>query len=101
RRRGLIDWHVMGTGGYDRVEVYYRDLLRTILNDRAGIVVIAHNHPGESARPGMDDLSSMRNLERMLSDIGVALQDQFIIGEDGVYSCRQKRFLQQNHFQKN
>ncbi|MCB1316759.1 MAG: hypothetical protein KDK27_12425, partial [Leptospiraceae bacterium] len=35
RRRGLIDWHIMGTGGYDRVEVYYRDLLRTILNDRA------------------------------------------------------------------
>ncbi len=88
RHYGLIQYHRLARGSADAVQVYYRDMLRTLLNDRASGAIIAHNHPEGSARPGHTDLESMDRLSTLLQDVGIRLLDQYVVGEDGVYSCR-------------
>lgn len=93
RSFGLIQEHLLARGGQEAVNVYYRDILKVLLNDRASQTIIAHNHPDESALPSDADMESMNRLKAILREIGIALIDQYILGIDGVYSCKDRKFV--------
>lgn len=93
RRFRLVRHHQMGRGNADQVQIYIRDIVQVLLNDRASSVIIAHNHPEAPALPSPADIRHMRKLEKLLSDMGIRLLDQMIAGEEGVYSCRRGRFV--------
>ncbi len=93
RRRALIQYHLLAAGGANSVQVYLRDLVKILLNDRATYALIAHNHPEGRAAPTPEDLASMARLQGLLRDLGIGLLDQFIVGREGVYSCEQRRLL--------
>ncbi len=93
RSLGLIQEHLMAKGNAEAVQIYYRDIAKTLLNDRAFQTLIAHNHPDESGMASNADLISMHKIENLLGDLGIFLIDQYIVGIDGVYSCKQKEFL--------
>ena len=96
RSFGLIQEHLLARGGLDAVNIYYRDIFKTLLNDRASKTLIAHNHPDESAHPSDVDLRSMQRLEKLLGEIGITLLDQYTVGIDGVYSCKSMKFVNTN-----
>ena len=93
RHQKLVGHHQIARGGSDRVQVYLRDIVRMLLNDRASYTIIAHNHPEASALPSPVDLKQMERLGKLLDDMGIRLLDQLVAGEDGVYSCRFRRFV--------
>ena len=93
RSFGLIQEHLLARGGSEAVNIYYRDILKTLLNDRASQTLIAHNHPDASALPSDADLISMRRLKNILEEIGIILLDQYIVGMDGVYSCKDSKLI--------
>lgn len=93
RRRALIQYHLLAAGGANSVQVYLRDLIKLLLNDRASYALIAHNHPEGRAAPTPEDLASMARLQALLRDLGIGLLDQFIVGREGVYSCDRRRLL--------
>ena len=93
RKFRLIQRHQLSRGNPDMVQTYMRDTVKIILNDRASYTIIAHNHPEETARPSLEDLRNMEDLEELLRPLGVTLLDQYITGTDGVYSCRRENFL--------
>ena len=93
RQYRLIRKHLLSRGNPDGVQVYFRNLLKVILNDRCTYAIVAHNHPQESARPGSVDLENMQILEQLLEPVGVKLLDQYIAGMDGVFSCNLNEFL--------
>ena len=89
----VIEYYLLNRGNPDRVEVYYRDILKVILDDRASYCLIAHNHPEESASPSRADLENLTYLESLIAPLGVRLLDQYIAGNNGVYSCNQSCYL--------
>ena len=93
RSFGLIREHLLARGGAEALNIYYRDILKALLNDRASQTLIAHNHPDASAFASDADLSSMRRLKNTLEEIGITLVDQYIVGMDGVYSCKQSKLI--------
>lgn len=97
RRFELLRHHQVARGTADQVQVYFRDLVQLLLNDRASFAIIAHNHPESLAFPSQLDLVHMRKLERLLENLGIRLLDQLIAGEGGVYSCRRGRFVLPAH----
>ncbi len=94
RRLGLIREHLIARGGMASVEVSFRELLKILLNDRAFSTLIAHNHPDQSARPGREDLRNIKQLTQLFSTVGIRLIDQYIVGTDGVFSCRKRHFIE-------
>ena len=93
RRLHLIRHHQLARGSADSVQIYLRDIVQVLLNDRASYAVIAHNHPEDRALPSRADIRHMRQLQRLLDDMGIRLLDQLIAAEEGVYSCRRARFI--------
>ncbi|MEQ9365992.1 MAG: JAB domain-containing protein [Leptospirales bacterium] len=93
RRFRLIRHHQLARGNADLVQIYLRDIVQVLLNDRASFAIIAHNHPESPALPSAADVRHMRKLEKLLQDMGIRLLDQMIAGEEGVYSCRRGRFV--------
>ncbi len=90
---GLIREHVLAKGASNSVQVYFRDILKTLLNDRASQCLIAHNHPDESALPSPEDMQSMMTLSQLLEEVGIDLADQYIVGLEGVYSCKETKWI--------
>lgn len=93
RRFRLLRHHQMARGNADQVQIYMRDIVQILLNDRASFAIIAHNHPECPALPSNADMRHMRRLEKILRDMGIRLLDQMIAGEEGVYSVRRERFV--------
>ena len=93
RNFGLVQEHVLARGGMEAVNIYFRDIVKTALDDKASRVLIAHNHPNHSAQPSEEDIQSMYRLSGVLEELGIYLVDQYIVGLDGVYSCKNKVFL--------
>jgi DNA repair protein RadC len=89
----LIHIHMMDKGNFSSTEINVRDLMGTLISDRAHLALIAHNHPQESAHPSSQDLTSLFRLDDLLESVDVYLIDQYIVGEDGVFSCRQNRHI--------
>ena len=90
---GLIQEHALARGGAQSVNIYFRDIVKILLNDRASKALIGHNHPDASAQPSPEDIESMKELGELLNRLGIALMDQYIVGIDGVYSCTKKNFF--------
>ncbi len=93
RNYRLIQAHLMDKGDSSGTEVSVRDLYGTLIADRAYLALIAHNHPDGSAKPSQQDLDALLQAEHLLETIDVYLIDQYITGADGVFSCRQDRFI--------
>lgn len=93
RSFGLIQEHLLARGGADAVNVYFRDIIKVLVNDRASQALIAHNHPDESAKASLADLQSMQKLKKVIGELGIILIDQYIVGLDGIYSCKEVGFL--------
>ncbi len=56
-------------------------------------LICAHNHPDGSAYPSQNDLEAGDYIDRILQTIGLSLFDNFVVGDDGIYSQKQEGFV--------
>ncbi|NPA30174.1 MAG: hypothetical protein GXO33_08330 [Epsilonproteobacteria bacterium] len=56
------------------------------VTDRAGGIVIAHNHPSGQCFPGAEDRRITRRIKEASQIMGIELVDHVIITKDGWYS---------------
>jgi len=89
----LIRHNFIARGSLDGVSVSYREIIKTLLNDRARFALIAHNHPDETARPGLTDIRSTKKLHALCEELGISLMDHYILGVDGVFSIQKNDFI--------
>ena len=83
----LVQRHLLNKGNPDGVQTLYRSLLKHVLNDRCSLVIIAHNHPDDDARPSNVDIDNLEILRDLLDPLGIKVSDQYIVGPEGVFSC--------------
>lgn len=81
----------LAEGVLDRLTVYPRQILKTVINRNCRAVIFCHNHPSGPALPSEHDERQTRALEISLRSIGVNLLDHFIVGDGRVYSILQSR----------
>jgi DNA repair protein RadC len=84
----VIGCHVLGEGTSGMVDVGARDVVETVLRDKAARVILAHNHLSGIALPSSDDVETTRRLFDMLRMIGVELVDHIIVSDGDFVSMR-------------
>ena len=85
----LLGQRIVGEGTLSEVPAYPRLVVETALNHNAYGVVLCHNHPGGEAVPSIGDVDVTRELEAMLSKLGIALMDHIIVADGKTYSMVQ------------
>lgn len=85
----VLGQRVVGEGSLSEVPAYPRLVVETALNHNAYGVILCHNHPGGYAVPSVGDVDVTRELESVLSRLGIALMDHIIIAEGQAYSMVQ------------
>ncbi|MCK5117427.1 MAG: JAB domain-containing protein [Candidatus Aegiribacteria sp.] len=78
-------------GTVSRAAVYPRELISFLLiESNATAAILAHNHPGGSARPSQEDISLTKRIEKLLEGLEVRLLDHLIyapgrLGQEGAW----------------
>ena len=82
----VLGYRMVAEGSLSEVPAYPRLVVETALNHNAYAVILCHNHPGGEAIPSMGDVDVTRNLEGVLSKLGIALIEHIIVADAQAYS---------------
>ncbi|MDX1957614.1 MAG: JAB domain-containing protein [Leptospiraceae bacterium] len=80
-------------GSLNEVGIKIKDLIKMILDNSASSVLVSHNHPQGSANPSLEDWNLFEELGKLLEKLDIHLYDQWIVGMDGVFSCKESRLI--------
>lgn len=80
-------------GTIDGAPVYPREVVRTVLENNAAAVIVAHNHPSGVAEPSSADQSLTRRLKAALALVDVRLIDHIIVGDGAAVSFSERGLL--------
>ncbi len=89
-RHRLITSEILHHGTVDMSVVYPREVMARALHYRAAALLVAHNHPGGSPHPSVEDLRITRKLERAAATLGIRLLDHLIVADRQVVSLRER-----------
>ena len=82
----VLGRRIVGEGSLAEVPAYPRLVVETALNHNAYGVILCHNHPGGEAVPSYGDVEVSRELESVLSKLGIVLMDHIIVSDGETYS---------------
>ena len=88
-RHRLIQSKVIHRGTVDMSVVYPREVLSQALKYRAAAILVAHNHPGGSLTPSVEDVRITAELQKAAAVLGVRLLDHLIVAESRVVSLKE------------
>jgi len=81
------DGRVLGESAVDGEAGHAKASIREIIADALGLgaeaMLIAHNHPGGSPEPSIEDIRTTRLLANIAASLGIALRDHLISLPDG------------------
>lgn len=73
--------------------VHTREIFKRVLLTNCHSIIIAHNHPGGSAKPSMDDINTTKKIKEAAQLLDIRLNDHIIVAEDSYYSFSQAGIL--------
>ena len=73
--------------------VHPRHVVEAAIRHRAAAVVLAHNHPGGTAKPSTYDHRLTRQLVDALGAIGISVHDHLIVAGEVIYSFAREGVL--------
>ena len=83
---------IISKGNSCYVELDRSSLLARLSNSGCQSCIIAHNHPGTSAKPSSHDKLSTYSLKTVFDELSINLYEHVIVGDDGVYAIMHDRF---------
>ena len=93
RANRLLGEREVGRGGLSHVVVDPRVVFREAVQLSAGKLILAHNHPGGSARPSQEDYTLTDKLVAGARLLDMTVEDHLIFAPEGVYSFAQNGTL--------
>ncbi|MEM9344628.1 MAG: DNA repair protein RadC [Pseudomonadota bacterium] len=79
RSGAIIGEEKLTSGTVDHVLLYPREIARRALQENASGIILAHNHPGGTDEPSIDDIVITQKIVAACNAIGVRLQEHMII----------------------
>ncbi|MFZ2651990.1 MAG: DNA repair protein RadC [Burkholderiaceae bacterium] len=89
----LIGYEEMFRGTLTQTSVYPREVVKRALQQQAGAVIFAHNHPSGAAEPSRADEFLTQTLKSALALIDVRVLDHFVVGNSEVVSLAERGLL--------
>lgn len=83
----------VGIGGVDYSFVSVASIFRAALLANASYIVLAHNHPSGYCKPSEADSSVTDRVSKVGDLLSVKLLEHVVVGREGVYAIREKRFV--------
>jgi DNA repair protein RadC len=80
----------------NKTQVHPRQVFAEVLADRAGAVIVAHNHPSGNVEPSTEDMGITNQFKSAGGILGIKLLDHIIFNRTGYYS-----FLERMKFELN
>ena len=93
QRNQLISQQELGRGTVAENTVYIREVVKRALDCHASALILAHNHPGGTARPSESDVAFTLKLKQALQLVDVTLLDHFIITAQQAVSMAELNLL--------
>lgn len=84
----LLTYRLLGEGITDSVTITARKVMEAALVCNASKVVLAHNHVSGIAMYSAADVTTTREISRLLAQVDIELLDHFIIANDDMVSMR-------------
>ena len=89
----VIAEEILAEGAESHVLVTPRKIFGRALNLDARRIVLAHNHPSGCAYPSEHDIEHTRLLCRQAADLGLCIEDHFVVGSRKVFSMKDRRLM--------
>lgn len=80
-------------GTLDMALVRTREIFKRVLLTNCHSIIVAHNHPGGSAKPSMEDINTTKKIKEAAQLLDLRLNDHIIVTEDSYYSFSQAGIL--------
>ena len=77
---------LVGEGTVKDALVHPRHVVEAALRHRAASVILAHNHPGDTAKPSNHDHKLTQQIVQALGSIDIRVADHVIVAVDQFYS---------------
>lgn len=79
KRCRLINVHTIGNGDEFKTVASAKRLVELAVQNKAESVLLAHNHPGGTPVPSVEDVAATRQIAAALSSVGIPLTDHLIV----------------------
>lgn len=87
----LLGKECITSGGLEATLIDTKRILKRAIEKQCSSVILVHNHPSGSPRPGEADIRQTGMLRNALSAIEISLLDHVIVAEDSFYSFSEER----------
>ncbi len=91
RANFLIGREMITSGSLESTLIDTGRILRKAIEKQCSYVILVHNHPSGSPRPGQADIYQTEVLRKALSAVEIRLADHVVIAEDSFYSFSEER----------
>jgi len=85
----IIEAEQLFQGTVDRSAIHPREVIAAALKHNATRLIFAHNHPGGSLRPSVEDQDITTRLKAACGAVGIEVLDHIIVTGDGYFSMRE------------
>lgn len=92
-QNGVLGYEVLFQGTIDGAAVYPREVVKTVLDNNAASVILAHNHPSGTAEPSLADKKITDRVIQALATIDVNVLDHLIVGGTNTVSFAERGIL--------
>ena len=89
----LIEFRRMFTGTQTQANVYPREIVKAVLEVKAGAVILTHNHPGGTVMPSRADQVLTQTLKSALALVDVRVMDHVVVSASDTYSFAERGLL--------
>jgi len=80
-------------GTLNEVSVYPRLIVELVLRHQANSVILAHNHPGGTLNPSIEDINLTKTIIAALKPISVNVLDHIIVAGERFVSLKQRNLI--------
>lgn len=92
-RHQVITYKELFSGTLNGATVHPREVVKSVLEQNASAVILAHNHPSGVAEPSASDVALTQRLRQSLSLVDVRLLDHLVIGDGECVSMSDRGIL--------
>lgn len=91
RANYLLSKEMITSGSMESTLLDTSRILKRAIEKQSGQIILVHNHPSGSPRPGQADIAQTARLKKALGIVEIQLLDHVIIAEDSFYSFSEQR----------
>lgn len=83
----VITTRLITRGILDNCQIHPREVFAGAIEDRAGAIILVHNHPSGCLTPSVQDIAVTQNIKQAGELLGIRLLDHLIVGPTDGYRC--------------